>query len=350
MNDLYLALGILAVFLLLAIWVYSKWQERRALRRIQESVRGSVGDALLNPKRAMPHSVQDGRIEPTLGTPADSPTSDARSFPTEPKVVPSAWVEDPFVDCGLELHCSHAVDGVAVIDAAAPLARLGLSLPVHLVALDGRSQQWVEPDRFGFYTVLLAAVQLADRRKVLDEINASRFISAVQHLAVALEADFDPPDAPRILALANELDQLCARFDVRIGLTMVPESEAWKLDRVGECAGRAGLSNVSPPAWHCIGAKGQAVFAVTAAGTPVERLQFELDVPSVAPSERPLRRMFEAATQMAADLGARIVDDNGKPVLPASIDAIEAQLDSLYAEMATAGIEAGSVRARRLYS
>jgi hypothetical protein len=350
MNDLYLALGILAVVLLLAIWVYSKWQERRTLRRIQESVRGSVGDALLSPERAMPHSARGGRIEPTLGALADSPTSDARSFSTEPKVVPSAWVEDPFVDCGLELHCSHAVDGVAVIDAAAPLARLGLSLPVHLVALDGRSQQWVEPDRFGFYTELLVAVQLADRRKVLDEIDASRFISAIQHLAVALEADFDPPDAPRILGLARALDELCARFDVRIGLTLVPESEAWRLDRVGECAGRAGLSSVSLPAWQRIGANGQAVFAVTAAGTPVERLQFELDVPSVAPSERPLRGMFEAATQMAADLGARIVDDNGKPVLPASIDAIEAQLDSLYAEMAAAGIEAGSVRARRLYS
>jgi hypothetical protein len=52
---------------------------------------------------------------------------------------------------------------------------------------------------------------------------------------------------------------------------------------------------------------------------------------------------------MAADLGARVVDDNGKPVLPGSIDAIEAQVDALYAEMATAGVEAGSVRARRLY-
>ncbi len=363
MKDLYLALGILAAVLLLVVYVYSKWQERRTLRRIDESVRGTVGDVLLEPKTGADRpgaSARTGnRIEPTMGQLPDAPetggtttggatTGGATTGGTPLK--PSSWVEDPLLDCGLELHCAHAVDGVAVIDAAAPLARLALSLPVHLVALDGRTQQWVEPDRFGFYTELLAAVQLADRSRKLDEIEVSRFISAVQQLALTLDADFDPPDAPRILALAGELDRLCARFDVRIGLTLVPNAEPWKPAQVEDSVRHIGLTSVAPQLWQKSTADHRTLFTVSAPSMPIESLQFELDVPRVAPTEHPLRRMYETAAQLAIELNARIVDDNGRPVQSASIDAIGNQLDSLYNDMTTAGIEPGSTRARRLYN
>lgn len=355
MNDL--VLGILAAVLLLVLFVYSKWQERRTLRRIDESVRGTVGNVLLDPKATVrpgaPTRASE-RIEPTLGLLPDTAETGGATIggaTTGGTLKPSSWVEDPLLDCGLELHCAHAVDGVAVMDAAAPLARLALSLPVHLVALDGRTQQWVEPDRFGFYTELLAAVQLADRNRTLDEIEVSRFINAVQQLAVTLEADFDPPDAPRILTLAGELDRLCARFDVRIGLTLVPNAEPWKPAQVEDCVRRIGLTNVAPQLWQKTTADHRTLFTVSAPSMPIESLQFELDVPRVAPAEHPLRRMYETAAQLAIELDARIVDDNGRPVQSASIDAIgRTQLESLYTDMTTAGIEPGAARARRLYS
>jgi hypothetical protein len=49
------------------------------------------------------------------------------------------------------------------------------------------------------------------------------------------------------------------------------------------------------------------------------------------------------------ELGARLIDDNGRPVNAASLSGIAEQLDALYAEMHGAGIEPGSARARRLY-
>ena len=356
MSDLHLALGALAVALLGGIYAYSKWQERRALRRFQQALRGSVGDPLLSPAGPVTQPLAPpppgSRIEPTFGPLPDTgvnvETAEAPP-PVEERTIQSNWVEDPLLDCVLELRCAHAVDGVAVIDAAAPLARLRLSLPVHLVAWDGRAQQWVAPDRFGFYSELLVAVQLADRGRTLSEIEASQFIAAVQQLAVALDADFDPPDVRRMLDLAADLDRLCARFDIRIGLTLEPTDGRWEPERVTAAAAACELAPVTPQTWQRNDANGAALFTVAAPNPPIDRLLLELDVARVAPTAQPVRAMFAAATQLATALQARIVDDNGRPVQPASLETIERQLAALYDDMLAAGIEPGSVRARRLY-
>jgi hypothetical protein len=354
MSELQVALGVFALALLAGLYAYSKWQERRALRRFQESLRGSVGDALLAPAPPQPvvSPVPGSRIEPTFGPLPDTGVNAEAADPpppVEPRMPPADWIEDPLLDCVLELRCAHAVDGVAVIDAAAPLARLHMALPVHLVAWDGRAQQWVSPDRFGFYSELLAAVQLADRKQRLTEIEASQFIAAVQQLAVTLDADFDPPDTRRMLELAADLDRLCARFDVHIGLTLQPAEAAWDSARIAQAAVACGLEMAAPQAWRRCDAGGGGLFSMSVPEGLADRVALELDVPRVPPTAQPLRAMFATAAQLAEALGARIVDDNGRPVQPDSVAAIERRLAALYDDMLSAGIEPGSVRAQRLY-
>ena len=356
MSELHIALGALAVALLGGVYAFSKWQERRALRRFQESLRGPVQDALLSPAgpptQPLIPPAPGSRIEPTFGPLPDTGVNAEKveaSPPLEQQSIPANWIEDPLLDCVLELRCAHAVDGVAVIDAASALARLRLPLPVHLVAWDGRLQHWVAPDRFGFYSELLAAVQLGNRGHTLTEIEASQFITAVQQLAVALDADFDPPDTRRMLELAAELDRLCARFDIRIGLTLEPTEGHWDLARITASAASCELEPVTRQSWRRRDAQGAALFTVAAGSMPIARLPLELDVPQAAPTAQPLRAMFATASQLAVALDARIVDDNGRPVQSTSIEAIERQLAALYEDMLAAGIEPGSVRARRLY-
>ena len=60
--------------------------------------------------------------------------------------------------------------------------------------------------------------------------------------------------------------------------------------------------------------------------------------------------LFEAAHQLAARLNARVVDDNGRVVEATAQSTIEAELEKLLADMRAAGIEPGSMRARRLYT
>lgn len=365
MNDLQLALLAVAAALLVGLFAWSKWQERRALRSFQKSLTAGVEDALLNPaagetdfRRALDAALNAPRREPTFdpgpGAAAPASAASAELGPADAQAEGEAdatpdWVEDPMLDCVLELRCVHAVDGVAVFDAAAPLAQSQLPLPLHLVAWDARTQRWVRPDRFGFYTELLVAVQLAHRRVQLGPIEVARFLSAVQQVALRLDADVDAPDGSHIEALAADLGEICARFDVQVGLTLESTSGPWDGVRLAHAAAMCGLQHTDGHRWERRDASGRLLFRLMPLSLLTDRLMLELDVPLAPVDDDPLRLMFNAALQMSSALHARLVDDNGRPIDAASLAAIEAQLQALVTDMRAAGIEPGGTRAARLY-
>jgi len=357
MNDLHLVLLGVGAVLLVALFAYNKWQERQALKRLDASMREGVGDALLG--ESAPVRRQTSRIEPRLdvggadevrapaGLEAAEP-GDLVAPPGAPHV--DGWMEDPLLDFVLELRCSHAFDGVAALEARAQLDRLALPLPTHLAVWDPKAQHWTAPDRFGFYSELLASVQMATRRQVLGEIDASRFVSAVQQIALAIDADFDAPEMGRLVAQAAELDALCARFDVQITLTLEAQGTPMEGSAVSAAAGDAGFVAARPGLWHKRDGQGRLLSTLTATSLLADRLALTLDVP-LAPGDRDsLAALFTAAHHLAARLDARIVDDNGRPVDATAQGTIGAELEKLYDEMRAAGIEPGGPRAQRLYA
>ena len=90
--------------------------------------------------------------------------------------------------------------------------------------------------------------------------------------------------------------------------------------------------------------------AASSAPSVYHKLAITLDVPRAASEPPPLSVLFTTASQMAARLDARVVDDNGRAVESVAQSAIETELEKLTAEMRAAGIEPGSARARRLYA
>lgn len=368
MSDLQLALLLLAVVLLGLLFGYNKWQERRALQRLDSTLRSGVGDALLEPTPPSQHEPlagdlpsPTGRIEPRLGPLAEEPAAPTPDFdePTIPSDLPApadrdgafaGWIEDPMLDCVFELRCAHAVDGVTVLDAIAGLQRQSFALPVHVAAWDARTQQWVHPDRFGFYSELLVAIQLANRRTALDDVEASRFLAAVQQIAVALDADFDAPEVNRIVEQAAQLREQSSQFDVQIGLTLVGPGGPWSSERLADVAAKAELVSAGPGSWRRLEESGLPLFSFVAAAPLKDHLSLELDVPLAPVTAQPLRMMFAAASVIALDLGMQIVDDNGRLVDAASLARVEEQLEALYERMRQAGYEPGSARALRLYA
>lgn len=379
MTDLHLALIVVAIVLLALLFGYNKWQERRALQRLDTTLRQGVGDALLDPAPAPAAApmqepvlgdlppVPAGRIEPRFGALADAPateglaTTDAAELdpPTVPADMPApaerhgafaGWIEDPMLDSVFELRCTHAVDGVTVLDAVAGLHRQDFALPVHVAAWDARSQQWVNPDRFGFYSELLVAIQLANRRFALDEVEASRFLAAVQQMAMALDADFDAPEVAHVVAQARQLRDQASQYDVQIGLTLVGPGGPWTDEQLATVAAKADLVPAGPGTWHRVDAAGVALFKFGPATLLKDRLSLELDVPLAPTATQPLRMMFAAGSVIALDLGLQIVDDNGRPVDTASLARVEQQLDGLYETMRQAGYDPGSPRALRFYA
>ncbi len=331
MSELHWALIAAGVALLLLLFAWSKWQERRQVRR-QKTAEAAAAPA------------EGGRIEPRLGDVAAPPVEAAAEAP--PRPTPARWNEDPMLDAVLELRCAHGVDGVAVIDAVAPLLRVDCGLPVHVVAWDPRAEGWVEPDRFGFYSEMLAAIQLANRRARLGDIEASKFIAAVQQAAMALEADFDPPELALLRRRAEQLEALVAQFDVQIGFT-VQTAGALSPGEVNRAALAVGLTPAGEGRWRRADDAGQTLF--TARLEP-PRLLLELDVPTVPPASRALPAMFAAAAELAVLLKGQVVDDHGRALAPTAIEAIEPALQSVYERMRAADIEPGSERARRLFA
>jgi hypothetical protein len=378
MTDLHWALLVIAGVLLLAIWIYSRWQERRALARLDSALRHGVGDPLAELKPATAARPVARRIEPRLGTALGAPDGSASGEPgalpaesaresavagtpddesssverAEPSAyaLPDGWSEDPLLDFVVELRCTHAVDGVTALDARSQLDRLQLPLPAHLAVWDAKSQQWTAPDRFGFYSELLVAVQMAHRNGVLGEIDAARFIAATQQIALAVDADFDAPDVPRLVAQAAELDRLCARFDVQITLTVEASEQPWSADAIQSAAAALGFMPSGTGRWELREATGELQLILSAPSLPTPRLAVSIDVPLARPASSPLTVQFQVAEQLAARLGGRVVDDNGRPVQRDGHFAVAAQLATLYEQMQAEGIAAGSERARRLYA
>ena len=346
MSQLQIALAGLALVVLVGIFAWGKWDERRARARM-EDLHAGVGDPLMGegaPVSADDHAGTETRVEPSLGA---MPTMAGEAAPAAP-VQAGTWSEDPLLDFAFELRCSHAVDGVAALAAAAQLARLQLPLPAHLAVWDARTQQWSAPDRFGFYSEMLVALQMADRRGALTEIDASRFLATVQQIALELEADFDPPDMPQLLEQARSLDALVAEFDVQLSLTLKSAGAPFSIDALKAAATAVGFVATGEGRWERGDAERRPLLLV--AEVPLaESARLTLDVPIAPLASQPLEALFATANDLAARLGALIVDDKGRPIASGAAVAINQQLSVLYQQMHDAGIEPGGQRARRLY-
>jgi len=358
MNELHWALLLIAAALLVALFVYGKWQERRSARLDEKA---AVDDP--SPPNARPVSSRSARqapsrIEPTMGiTPDADPVpreaeDQSSDEPAHERLAIGGWLEDPLLDVMLELRCSHSFDGVAALEARAQLDRLALPLPTHLAVWDSKTARWSLPDRFGFYSEMLIAIQLATRRHALGEIDATRFISTVQQIAVSIDGDVDSPDVARLVAQAAELDRLCARFDVQITLTLEALAEPWRDDVFDTAAAQAHLVRVNSERWERPAEHEPAALSmsIAAAGLPLTRATLTLDVPLAASEPAPLAMLFDTALLMAERLNARIVDDNGRLIEAGAQLAIDTELKKLTGDMHEAGIAPGSLRARRLYA
>ncbi|HVE89669.1 MAG TPA: cell division protein ZipA C-terminal FtsZ-binding domain-containing protein [Burkholderiaceae bacterium] len=356
MNKLHWVLLSIAAILLIALYLYGKWQERRSARlgESQGDLDITSLDRPLPARTASARNAPPIRIEPTMGISPGPDLAGEDSVGENPSV--SGWTEDALLDVMLELRCINSFDGVAALEARAQLDRLALPLPIHLAVWDSKAGRWSLPDRFGFYSEMLIAMQLATRRYSLNEIDASRFVATVQQIAVAIDADFDPPDVARLVQQAAALDALCARFDVQITLTLEALADPWSHAQVDAAAIDAGLSGVERERWERTdveqtGEQQAIALSMTSpASFPTQRLTLSLDVPRSSSNPAPIAVLFDVAHQLAARLNARVVDDNGKAVEPDAQSVIMDELEKLVSDMRTAGIEPGVTRARRLYT
>ena len=356
MSELQISLIALGVLVILAIVAFNWWQDRRARRKMQDSLPDVGEDALLSDGDSNSDG-RDQRLEPGLGKLGlVSQASDDQDTGSESSLGPMPAVEpDSMTEAVIELHLTQALTGselTAHLNGGLDTGRR----PVRMLlqTAEGHLSNQIMADQP--YTTVQLAVLLANRAGPLTAIEWSQIWGKAQSLADKLEASVDGPEQNDVLARADDLDSTCATLDAQVTLTLVLHARRAIEDLVGTATAMGFVDDTTHLSW--IGDHGLACFTLfradgqplKQAGSHVDQLTLLLDVPRSPANPVSFARMMEVGQELGRRIGGDIVDDQHKPLAPGADVAIDQQLQALYAQLEAAGLTAGGERARRVFS
>lgn len=279
---------------------------------------------------------------------------------------------DALIDAIVPLSLEAPITGDAALQHLPPTRRAG-SKPFYVEGLDAETGEWEVLQHGRRYSELQAGVQLANRGGALNEIEFSEFMQKVQTYAEALGATVDGASAPdmlEVVARARELDGLAAPLDAQLTVTLRTDSVAWSVSFVQQVAARLGFVPGVLPGRMVIAAPDEGdppilVLAVDAQaalaalddasqgapqGSAIRTCTLTLDVPQTPAAREPFPAWHLSARQLADEMDAALVDDQGQPISPQAFAEIGTELDGLYLRLEALGLPAGSAVARRLFS
>lgn len=381
MNELHISLAIAGVLVVIGVYAFNRYQERKFRRQSERDFVGGDEDILLD--QAGEETPHDERREPSMEVSAQAfdsapeesfqaaPASAASDFSPPKAEEKAAFVAKSGAQPTQALD--EIVDYVAVVypkePAAAPvLLELeekfdGFSRPLRLFGQNARTGV-LELVTAGSHTYdkVLLALQLVNRSGALAAAELDDFCSRAQAFADALTAMADLPDRADALARAATLDEFCASVDVLIGMNVVnANGETIPATKIRAMAEASGMKLKADGTFHFMDDAGLSLFSLSNFEPPAfspdnirhlstRGVTLLLDVPVVAHGARVFEQMLVLARQIADSLGWMLVDDNRRPLSEAGIAKIKQQLATIYAKMDAAGIPAGLDRALRLFS
>ncbi len=343
MSELQAQLAALGALVIVAIVGWNAWTTWRARPRASEpgAEAGAAADSRRDP-------AMDGADAPPQGLGAGS-LSDRRT------------ALDGLIDSIASIAVETEVYGDAALAAMPATRRVGSKA----IAFEGQrpaQTEW-EPVVAGVrYRAYRVGIQLANRAGAMNEIEFSEFSVKAHAFAEALGGHADVPDMQAEVARARELDEFASQHDAQLNFTIRSPATAWSPGFVQQMAARAGFvlgalpgRMVLPgqtPASPVLGLAfdTQAALADDPEASALRSVRLTLDVPQVARSERPFVRLRESVQALAASMDGRVTDDTGRELTRETMDAIGADLESLYDRLEARDLAAGSPQARRLFA
>lgn len=303
------------------------------------------------------------RTEPTLAPSAAVPLSTPAGAPIEPSlgpvppVAPAAGggsagprgtVLDARLDCIVTFDLGAPVAADRLLSVASTLRRAG-SKPIVIEANPGDGC-WAPPRAAdGIAQAVRAGVLLANRHGPLNAMEFSEFGQAVQTLARGIGAPApELPGMADVLEHARQLDEACARLDAVIGLNVQTPTALSPAELAALAAG-LDLDERGNNRFTRVGPDGEALFSLSLGGR-AQQLTLLLDLPRAPAAAQPWERMVECAEMCAARTGGQVVDDAGRPFSPAAAAEVARELAARYAALRTAGLDAGSTAALRVFN
>ena len=376
MSPMRLGLIGIGALIIIAVWLFNKFQERRIARGLEGRFASDSSDVLLNgqdgsdaPEQrsdAPARRVASGeRFEPRIGDAAEPQLESdepmflhPESVQTHPAVreIPAAPLVDPVIHAVMTLVLDSAIPGEKWLQAMHSLRHAGR----HQVVLEGETAFGPTAlDAAQRYSTVRVGVQLANRSGALNEIEFSEFVAALQQQAEALGAVCEAPDMMETIAAARALDARCAPLDALIGINVACPQGSWPVSRVVEVARNFGLTARTDHRFVRYDSDNNALFTLQdgdggvllgeQAGNSTERVTFLLEVPRAPQSERPFELMQQAALSFAAQLEGVVVDDQLHTLTEPALASIGRQIEPVYQQLESQGLAAGSARALALF-
>lgn len=365
MSDLQIGLIALGVLFILLVLAFNWWQDRRARRRMEDHFPTAEHDPLLGQAEATRATVTPApksaapRREPGMGgettgvEAADTQAGMASTATGTP--ADDADEADPAVEAVIEVVFGQPVRGADLMPYLQNLRQVGRkSMRIFAESDANRHCARLLPQEH--YTRLQLAVLLANRSGALTAIEWSQAWARAQDLAERFDASVEGPETAPVLAQANSLDEVCARLDAQVGLTLMlgcaqPTGEVLAIARemgfVHDDDRLAWMSEEGIARFTLARGDGVAFDAGTGG---VARLNLLLDVPCSPADDRAFGRMVDVGRELASRLRAELVDDQGRPVHDGADVAIDERLRTLFAHLDQAGLRAGSPRAQRVFA
>jgi hypothetical protein len=166
-----------------------------------------------------------------------------------------------------------------------------------------------------------------------------------------------------VVARARELDSMTSPLDAQLTVTLRSNGVAWSVSYVQQVAAKLGFvpgavpgrlvlpsADEGAPPLLVLAMDQQAALSDDPQGSAVRVCTLTLDVPQTPASAEPFPAWHLAGKQLADDLDATAIDDQGQPINLHAYAAIGQELDELYLRLDALDLSAGSAAARRLFS
>lgn len=285
----------------------------------------------------------------------------ATASPTTDSIALSPDI-DPRVDLIAVLYLPHAITGDQLRDFLISATDIDKPKYMHGLSADGIWRLMTREQESASFTKATCAVQLADRSGFISRNALNRFQHEVDRIGHKLNAQVEWQSKGDPWQQASELDQFCIDVDKMVGFHLVlGDSGPFTGTKFRGLAEASGLVLGEDGGFHNENEHGHRLFSVVNRDnhpfspemlrtSVIHGVTFQLDIPRVKNCPAVFNQMVLTARQMENSLGARLVDDNQRPLGETQLEKIRQQLKVIHAKMVARGIIPGSPSALRLFS
>jgi len=268
------------------------------------------------------------------------------------------------IDLTAFLYASKPIDKQALLDVTkTTLKDLGVKVFQH--GLDEHDTWHTisdDLDKAATYKQVAYSLQLADRRGPVPKPVLNKFQFAVETIGLEFNAHVEWQGNGDPANRAIDLDKFCMDVDQLVSVHLMQgdtqihgtkfrglaEAEGLKLKHSQFCY--FGSDSAEEPEFILVNADGQPFTAEGLRSDIVRGATFQIEIPKVENCEQTFNDMIAIAQKMANSLGARMVDDNQKPLGELQIEKIRQQLKVIHATMVARGVMPGSATSMRLFN